>query len=85
MRAEELEDALPAVDGGLGPVGRAVDREERMAGAVVAVELVRLAGVLERRLELVDLLGAGELVVVAEEAEQRAARAPACGRPAASP
>ena len=72
MLAVELEDALPTVDGGLGPVRRALDAEERMAGVVVAMELVLLAGRLQRRLELVDLLAVGELVVVAEQAEERA-------------
>ena len=72
MSAVELEDALPAVDGGLGPVRRALDAEEGMAGVVVAMELVVLAGRLERPFELVDLLAAGELVLVAEQAEQRA-------------
>ena len=41
-----------------------------MAGAVVADELVGLAGGLQRQLQLVHLLRAGELVVVTEEAEQ---------------
>src|SRR3984957_15898117 len=40
--AEEVADPAPAVHRGLHPVRRPVDREERMAGAVVGVELVRL-------------------------------------------
>src|ERR1700733_3237817 len=70
--AVEGEDLLPAVVGGLGAVGRAVDREERVAGAVVAVELVGLAVGLQGLLELVDLGRRRVLVVVAEQAEQRA-------------
>ena len=46
--------------------------EEAVAGAVVAVELVRLAVLLEFGLVLVHLFGAGRAVVVAEDAEQRA-------------
>jgi hypothetical protein len=45
-----------------------------MAGAVVAVELVRLAELLEHRFGAVDLVAVGILVVVAEQAEQRTAQ-----------
>ena len=41
-----------------------------MAGVVVAMELVRLVLTGEDLVELVDLLGAGVLVVVAEQPEE---------------
>ena len=44
-----------------------------MAGAVVAVELVRLIVLGEDPLELVDLFGARVGVLVAEQPQQRAA------------
>jgi hypothetical protein len=47
--------------------------EEAVAGAVVAVEFVRLAVLLEFGLMLVHLLGARRAILVAEQAEQRAA------------
>jgi hypothetical protein len=74
--AEEAEDLAPAVHRLLDPVERPVPVEEAVAGAVVAVELVVLAELLELGLVLVDLLGAGRAVVVAEQAEQRALRGP---------
>src|ERR1700750_1781444 len=52
----EGEDLLPAVVGGLYPVGRAVDGEEGVASVRVAVELVGLAVGLQGRLELGDVL-----------------------------
>src|SRR3954469_25266021 len=70
--AEEGEHLAPAVHRLLDPVERPVPVEEAMAGAVVAVELVILAVLLELGLVLVDLLGAGRPVFVAEQAEQRA-------------
>ena len=51
-----------------------VDGEEGVAGVVVAVELVRLVVVGEDLVELVDLLGTGVGVLVAEQPEQRAAQ-----------
>ena len=44
-----------------------------MAGAIVAMELIKLAVVLKLRLVLVYLLGAWRAVVIAEDTEQRAA------------
>src|ERR1700676_1004902 len=73
MLAEESEYLAPAVHGRLGPVQRPVPVPDSVAGAVVAVELVRLAMLLELGLVLVDLLGARRAVVVAEDADQRAA------------
>ena len=74
VRAEERLDPLPAVVGGRDPVGGPVDGEERVAGVVVAVELVRLVVCGEDLVELVDLLRARELVLVAEQAQQRRAQ-----------
>src|SRR5437870_8935127 len=67
----EREDLLPAVHGLLLTVRRTVVVEEAVAGAVVAMELVLLAMLLELGLVLVDLLGGGGLVLVAEEPEDR--------------
>src|SRR5437016_10294258 len=67
----EGEELLPAVHGLLLPVGRAVVVEEAVARAVVAMELVLLAVLLELRLVLIDLLGRRRLVLVAEEPEDR--------------
>src|SRR5213592_1250274 len=68
----EREDLLPAVHGLLLPVRRTVVVEEAVARAVVAMELVLLAELLELRLVLVDLLGGRRLVLVAEEPDDRA-------------
>src|SRR6201992_4513949 len=70
--AVEVPDALPAVVGRLDPVGGAVDREERVTGALVGVELIRLARGLEGLLQLADLLRRRVLVIGAEQAEQGA-------------
>src|SRR5215471_15748569 len=67
MPLEEAEDLAPTVHRLLGTVERALVVEEPVAGAVVAVELVRLAVPLQLRLMLVDLLGRRVLVLVAEE------------------
>ena len=66
-------DPLPAVVGGRDAVGRPVDGEERVPGVVVAVELVRLVVGGEDLVELGDLLGARELVLLAEQPQQRRA------------
>src|SRR6201996_7496612 len=73
MLAVEREHLAPAVHGLLGPVERPVPIEEAVAGAVIAMELVVLAVLLQLGLVLVDLLGARRAVVIAEQAEQRAA------------
>src|SRR5437867_5912752 len=52
----EGEELLPAVDGLILPVGGAIVVEEAVAGAVVAMELVLLAVLLQLGLVLVDLL-----------------------------
>src|SRR5256885_16732199 len=66
MLAEEGEHLAPAVHGLLGPVERPVPIEDAVAGTVVAVELVRLAVLLELGLVLVHLLRARRAVVIAE-------------------
>src|SRR5436309_11496647 len=68
---QERKDLLPAVRRLLLPVGRAVVIEEAVARAGVAMELEVLAVLLQLRLVLVDLLGRGRLVIVAEEPEDR--------------
>src|SRR5882757_365456 len=72
MLAEEGEYLAPAIHGLLGPVERPVPIEEAVAGTVVAMELVRLAVLLEFGLVLVHLLRARRAILVAEQAEQRA-------------
>src|SRR5437762_8921200 len=74
MLAEEGEHLAPAVHRLLGSVERPVPIEEGVAGAIVAIELVHLATLLELGLVLVHLLGARRAVVIAEYAEQRAAQ-----------
>src|SRR4051794_38614223 len=71
MLAEEGEQLAPAIHRLLGPVDRPVPIEEAVTGAVVAMELVRLAVLLELGLVLVHLLGARRAVVIAEYADQR--------------
>src|SRR5262245_3747084 len=67
----ERPELLPAVDGLLLPVGRTVVVEEAVTRAVVAMELVLLAVLLQLGLVLVHLLRGGRLVLVAEEPEER--------------
>src|SRR3984957_4536120 len=71
--AEEGEHLAPAIHGLLGPVQRPVPVPDAVAVSVVAVELVRLALLLELGLVLVHLLGARRAVVIAEYADERAA------------
>src|ERR1700676_4685815 len=71
MLAEEGEHLAPAIHGRLGPVERPMPVPDGVTGAVVAVELVRLATLLELGLVLVHLLGARRAVVIAEDADQR--------------
>src|SRR5688572_9431789 len=72
MLAVERPDLAPGIHRLLGPIERPVPIEEAMSGAVVAVELIILAVLLELGLVLVHLLRARRAVVVAEDAEQRA-------------
>src|SRR6516162_11152608 len=72
MLAEEGEHLAPAIHRLLGPVQRPVPIEEAVAGAVVAMEFVILAVLLQLGLVLVHLFGARCAIVIAEQAEQRA-------------
>src|ERR1700732_5587288 len=72
MLAEEGKHLAPAIHGLFGSVQRPVPIPDAVAGAVVAVELVRLAVLLELGLMLVHLLGARRAVVIAEDADERA-------------
>jgi hypothetical protein len=69
MLVEECEGLGPAVGGLLGPVRHPRRIEERVASAIVAVEILVLAKLLQRRLETVDLILVGVFVVIAEDAE----------------
>src|SRR5690606_17579624 len=71
---EEGPDLLPAVEGLFDPVHRSVVIEEAVARAVIAVELIILAVLLQLFLVLVDLLRARRPVLVAEQPEQRAGK-----------
>ena len=66
MPVKEIKDFMPAVDRRLGAVIRTIMRKERMAGAVIPVELVVLAQALQLGLGAVDLVGGGVGVLVAE-------------------
>src|SRR5262245_61794558 len=65
----ESEDTLPTIRCLLGAVTGAVDREEAVAGAIVAMELVGLSGLLQPLLRPVHLALVGVGVFVAEDAE----------------
>src|ERR1700733_7874424 len=71
MLAEESEDLAPAIHGLFGPVKRPVPIEEAVTGAVVRMEFVRLALLLELGLVHIHLLRARGTVIVAEQTEQR--------------
>ena len=71
MLAEKGEDFLPAVHGLLHPVHGPVGVEEAMARAVVTVEFVDLAVLLQFFLVPVHLFRARRGVLIAEQAEQR--------------
>src|SRR5262245_66473698 len=70
MFAEEGKRLVPTVGRLLRAIGRTRGVEKGVAGAVVAVELVSLAELLEHGLGAVDLVAVGIFVVVAEQAEQ---------------
>src|SRR5882724_9140145 len=72
MLAEEGQHLAPTIHRSFRPVERPVPIPDAMAGTVVAVELVRLAVLLELGLVLVHLLGAWRAVVIAEDADDRA-------------
>ena len=72
MLVEKGKDLVPAVDRLLRPVIRAIMRKKRVAGAVIPVEFVILAVLLQLRLGAVDLVGRRVRVLVAEQTQQRA-------------
>src|ERR1019366_6959374 len=72
MLAEEGEHLAPGIHCLLRSVEWPVPIEDAVASAVVAVELVHLAVLLELGLVLVHLFGARRAVVVAEDADKRA-------------
>src|SRR5947199_10737885 len=69
MLVKEVEHLGPAIGGLLGTVGNACGVEERVAGAVIAVEAVVFAELFQLRLKTVDVILVWILVVVAEQAE----------------
>ena len=69
MPVKEVKDLVPAIDRLLGAVIRAIVRKKRMAGAVVAVELVIFAVLLQFRLGLVDVLWRRVGVFIAEQTQ----------------
>src|SRR6516225_4298684 len=74
MPVEECEYLVPAVERLLRPVGDTRSVEECVAGAVVAMELVALAELAQHRLGAVHLVAVRVLVIVSEQAKQRAAQ-----------
>src|ERR1700730_17794923 len=72
---QEREYLLPAVQRLLDAVGRPVVVEEAVPGAVIAMELILLAVLLQLRLVLVHLLRCRRTILVAEQTEQRAGEA----------
>ena len=70
---EPLEDLFPRFGCLDRPVAGPINSEKAVAGAIVSVELVRLAVLLEQLFGAVDILRGWRLVVIAEYAEQRAA------------
>src|SRR5262249_34192096 len=72
--AEESKYFVPAIHCRFGPVEWPMPIPNAVPGAVVAMELVRLAVLFEFGLVLVDLLGARRPVVVAEYSDYRAAQ-----------
>ena len=61
---------LPSVIGLLDTISRAIDSEERVPGAVIAMKLVSLPVLLEFRLKAVNLIGSRIAILVAEDAEE---------------
>src|SRR5262249_32788899 len=72
----EREHLLPAVERLLDAVGGPIIIKKAVPGAVIAVELVIFAVLLELGLVLVHLLRGRRPVLIAEEAKQRAGQVP---------
>src|ERR1700761_4086529 len=71
MLAAECEDLAPAIHGLFRPVQRTMPIEEAVARAIVAMEFVILALLLEFGFVLIHLLRAWRPVIVAEQTQQR--------------
>src|SRR5690349_13093993 len=74
MFVEEAEDFAPAIERLLGAIGGTRGVEEGVAGAVVAVELVSFAELLEDGFGAVHLVAVRVFILVAEKPEQRTAQ-----------
>src|SRR5262245_27311746 len=74
MLVEERKHLVPAVERLLRAIGGASGVEKGMAGAVIAVELIGLAQLLEHGFGAVHLVTVGIFIIVAEQAEQRTAQ-----------
>jgi hypothetical protein len=74
MTVEECKHLVPPVERLLRAIGRPRGVEKCVAGAVVAVELVVLAELFEHGFGAVHLVAVGIFIIVAEQAEQRAAQ-----------
>ena len=72
MTAEEVPDARPRLERGFDAVHRSGRAEERVTGVVVAVELEVLARGAQRFFLLDDLFRRRVLILLAEQAEERA-------------
>src|ERR1700716_3413338 len=73
MLAKEREHLGPTVERLLGAIGGTRGVEKGMTGAVVAVELVILAELLEHGFGAVHLVAVGVFIIIAEQTEQRSA------------
>src|ERR1700722_3058657 len=71
MLAEESEYLAPTIHGLFWPVQRPVPIEEAVTGAVVTMEFVRLAVLLELSFVHIHLFRARRPIIIAEEAKQR--------------
>src|ERR1700746_1153279 len=69
MTVEEIKDLVPSIDRLLGAVIRAIPGKESVAGAVVAVELVILAVLLQFRRGVVAMVGRRVGVFIPEQAQ----------------
>src|SRR5260370_29897334 len=75
MPFEESKNLLPAIQRLFGPVRVAAGVEERMPGAVVAMEFVILADALEHRLGPVHLIAGPVGIVLTKNTQERATQA----------
>src|ERR1700730_18953808 len=68
---EKCDLLFPAVERLLGTIGEPRRIEEGVTCAVITMELIVLAKLLEHRLGAVDLIAVGIFIIVAEQPEQR--------------